>query len=58
MPLSRNIVKADNWFESVRNKLDDPAFAGFFVRFDPQKLSANSTINPACDNSYSPPKCT
>mmetsp|Transcript_27998 Transcript_27998/g.39437 ORF Transcript_27998/g.39437 Transcript_27998/m.39437 type:complete len:462 (+) Transcript_27998:102-1487(+) len=30
----RNIVKALPWFRSVREKLDDPAFDGFFLKFD------------------------
>jgi hypothetical protein len=32
----RNTVKAINWFDSVRRKLDDPAYSGFFLRFDPE----------------------
>jgi hypothetical protein len=30
----RNIVKALPWFQSVRSKLDDPAYEGFFLKFD------------------------
>ena len=29
----RNLVKALPWFSSVREKLLDPAYAGFFLRF-------------------------
>lgn len=29
----RNLVKALNWFSSVRLILDDPAYSGFFLRF-------------------------
>jgi hypothetical protein len=29
----RNIVKALPWFTSVRDKLDDPAYSGFFLKF-------------------------
>ena len=28
-------MKALNWFGSVREKLDDPQYAGFFLKFDP-----------------------
>lgn len=35
----RNVVKALPWFRSVREKLDDPAYAGWFLRFDPAKKS-------------------
>lgn len=30
----RNTIKALNWFSSVREKLDDPKYAGWFVKFD------------------------
>lgn len=29
----RNVVKALNWFSSVRKLLDDPSYSGFFLRF-------------------------
>ena len=32
----RNIVKALPWFKAVREKLDDPAYAGWFLKFDPK----------------------
>jgi hypothetical protein len=41
----RNLVKALPWFSSVRKILDDPAYAGFFLRFN----------NP---NGYHVPDCT
>eukprot|EP00542_Grammatophora_oceanica_P006474 CAMPEP_0194058092 /NCGR_PEP_ID=MMETSP0009_2-20130614/65165_1 /TAXON_ID=210454 /ORGANISM="Grammatophora oceanica, Strain CCMP 410" /LENGTH=98 /DNA_ID=CAMNT_0038708087 /DNA_START=55 /DNA_END=348 /DNA_ORIENTATION=- len=31
----RNIVKALPWFSTVREKLNDPAYADFFLKFDP-----------------------
>ncbi|GMH76557.1 hypothetical protein TrST_g10080 [Triparma strigata] len=31
----RNVVKALPWFTSVREILDDPAYSGFFLKFDP-----------------------
>ena len=60
----RNLVKALPWFTSVREKLEDPRYAGFFLRFanascatDP--ACANATYHvPTCDYGYSPPKCT
>ena len=54
----RNIVKADNWFESVQKVLDDPQYAGWFVRFDAARLANNSTTSPPCDSNYDPPKCS
>ena len=29
----RNKIKALNWFSSVREKLDDPAYSSWFVKF-------------------------
>ena len=52
----RNLVKALNWFGSVREKLDDPAYSGFFLKFDPNKNGSYHV--PACDANYSPPKCS
>lgn len=41
----RNLVKALPWFASVREKLDDPAYSGWFLRFD----ASTSTYHvPAC----------
>ena len=52
----RNLVKALNWFGSVREKLDDPAYSGFFLKFDPA-LKGKYHV-PQCDSNYSPPKCS
>ena len=41
----RNLVKALPWFSSVRKKLDDPAFAGFFLPF-----GSSTPHVPRCDN--------
>ena len=42
----RNLVKALPWFSSVRTKLDDPAYSGFFLKF---KDGINGTYHvPAC----------
>lgn len=59
----RNKIKALNWFSSVREKLDDPQFAGWFVRFKNYRgrASNNSYHTPACDwfgNVTHPPKCS
>jgi len=54
----RNIVKADNWFESVQKIIDDPQYAGWFVRWDAQQLASNSTTSPPCDENFHPPKCS
>jgi hypothetical protein len=43
----RNIVKALPWFRSVREKLNDPAYEGFFLSF------SNTTMN----NDYHVPAC-
>ena len=57
----RNLVKALPWFGSVRAKLSDPAYAGFFVRFA-SAPAANGSVPganvPACDTHYSPPRCS
>ena len=55
----RNLVHADNWMTTVREKLDDPAYSGFFVPFKRGGSLPNGTWHvPACDTSYSPPKCS
>ena len=55
----RNLVHADNWMTTVRDKLDDPAFSGFFVPFKRGGSLSNGTWHvPACDDAYSPPKCS
>lgn len=39
----RNVVKALPWFRTVREKLDDPAFAGWFLKFDRRKKGKTGT---------------
>lgn len=41
----RNLVKALPWFTTVREKLDDPAFSGFFLHFH-----GNASHASRCDN--------
>ena len=42
----RNLVKALSWYEDVGAKLSDPAYSGWFLRFDPKR------------SNYSSPPCT
>ena len=42
----RNLVKALPWFSAVREKLDDPRYAGWFLRFDPARKGQYHV--PAC----------
>lgn len=52
----RNLVKALPWFQSVREKLLDPAYSSWFLRFDPKRKgnysvatnSANITAQCEC----------
>lgn len=45
----RNIVKALPWFTSIRTKLDDPAYSGFFLKFKPGGFFPNGSYHvPAC----------
>ena len=46
----RNVVKALPWFSSVRKILNDPAFAGFFLRFDPTRKGSYHVPNCAAEN--------
>ena len=50
----RNLVKALPWFTAVREKIMDPAFSGWFLRFS----GANNYHVPTCDNAFSPPRCS
>ena len=57
----RNTIKALNWFGSVREKLEDPAYSGWFVRFkDYRGPSSNGSYHvPACTYvTGAPPKCS
>ena len=59
----RNGVKALPWLPSVRKKLLDPAYAGWFVRWNSSYTPAsNGSIPqanvPACDFNWSPPRCS
>eukprot|EP00039_Didymoeca_costata_P011009 m.150873 g.150873 ORF g.150873 m.150873 type:complete len:528 (-) comp15030_c0_seq17:134-1717(-) len=59
----RNKAKGLNWYGSVREKLDDPQYAGWFVKFKNYtgRASNNSYHTPACDwfgTKENPPKCS
>jgi hypothetical protein len=43
----RNVVKALPWFTSVREKILDPAYSGWFLRFDPHTPRSELNV-PAC----------
>jgi hypothetical protein len=47
----RNTIKALNWFTSVRVKLEDPVYSGWFVRF-------KNYTGPGSNGSYHVPACT
>ncbi len=55
----KNIVKALPWMASVREKISDPAYAGWFLRFKAGGSRPDGTWHvPACDNNYKPPLCS
>lgn len=55
----RNIVKALNWYSSVRYALDNTSFSSWFISFAPGgSLPNGSWHTPNCDAAYSPPLCT
>lgn len=47
------------WFSTVRQKLTDPAYSGFFLKFAPRGPLPNGSYHvPQCDDNYDPPLCT
>ena len=42
----RNLVWAMPWMEHVREKLDDPAYSGFFLNFDRDKYEEWEKLHP------------
>lgn len=55
----RNLVKALPWYTSVREKVSDPAYAGWFLPFKPGGSFPNGSWHvPACDSNYDPPLCS
>jgi hypothetical protein len=55
----RNLVKALPWYTSVREKIADPAYAGFFLKFN-QAKSAPAPHVAKCQESHvgNPSKCS
>ena len=56
----RNSILALPWYTSVRVKLEDPAYAGWFLNFSnpPPHIKQQGNANTTCDNTFSPPKCS
>jgi hypothetical protein len=52
----RNLVKALPWYTNVWTKLKDPAYAGWFVKFDARNATPYHV--PPCDDNFSPPLCS
>ncbi len=50
----RNLVKALPWFSTVREKLEDPQYSGWFLHFSGK---GNYHV-PDCDANYDPPLCS
>ena len=47
------------WYTSVREKLCDPAYEGWFLKFSPEVLANHTKARvPVCDANYDPPKCS
>ena len=53
----RNAIKALPWYTLVRNKVTDPAYAAWFMRFGPPTVG-NGWHVPQCDTNYDPPLCS
>ena len=48
----RNLVKALPWYSSVREKMNDPEYSGFFLKFKKGGFFPNGTWNvPNCTGS-------
>jgi hypothetical protein len=55
----RQSVQAINSFTLVREKLDDPAYASWFLPFKPGGSVGPGRWNvPACDTAFNPPLCS
>ena len=55
----RNTCKALPWYSTVREKLVDPDFAPWFLRFGAvPPINSTSYFSPPCDDNYSPPLCS
>ena len=56
----RNSILALPWYTSVRVKLQDPAYAFWFMNFSspPPTIKQQGNANTTCDNTFNPPKCS
>ena len=54
----RNAIMALPWFADARAKLEDPAYAAWFVPFGPPTVNSSSWHVPPCDHNYAPPLCS
>jgi len=52
----RNFVKAFPWYTTVREKVQDPQYSGWFLKFNPKNTTPYNV--PVCDDLFDPPKCT
>jgi hypothetical protein len=55
----RNLVKALPWYSTVSEKINDAAYAGWFLPNKPGGPFGNGSYYvPQCDTNWSPPRCT
>ena len=55
----RNMIKALPWFTSVREKIEDPKYARWFMNFSEAVIANHSAAAvPVCDDNYNPPLCS
>ena len=54
----RNTCKALPWYSTVREKLVDPDYAAWFLRFALNATVNGSYYSPPCDTNYDPPLCS
>ena len=54
----RNLVKALPWYTSVREKLTDPQYSGWFLKFKPGGSINGSWHSPPCTTDKSGEKCS
>jgi hypothetical protein len=53
----RNAIKALPWYTLIRTKIENPAYALWFLSFGAPTVGSGWHV-PACDNNYDPPLCT
>lgn len=55
----RNLVKALPWYSSVREKITDPNFSGWFLRNKAGGAFPNGSFHVSqCDDNFDPPRCS